>query len=74
MTAPTPAENNGTPPNVKPLVPKQGGRIATLEAEVAQLHADMGKLKRVVAEMMMSNPQVQQRIQDLLIAQIEQRP
>jgi hypothetical protein len=58
---------------VKKLVPKEGGRIATIENDVAKLRSDHEKLKRVVAQLMMSNPEVQARLQKMLIDQIDQQ-
>jgi hypothetical protein len=58
---------------IKPLVPKQGGRIATLETDVAKLRTEVNNLKKVVARLMMSNPDVQAGIQKMLIDQIDQQ-
>ncbi len=77
---PVSAESNGD--TRQRLVPKQG-RIATLEAEVGQLRTDMDEVRWCFAELMFKmklsaaqqlrqNPQVQEKLQQMLVAQIGQ--
>jgi hypothetical protein len=63
------------------LKPKPNGRIATLEAKVAELeskvdtiawlHAElMQKLKMMLAQQLLANPDVQERIKQAIASQL----
>lgn len=69
-------------PAPKAPVPKQGGRIATLEQQVALLRTQMDevrwcqaelmfRLKSAAAKQVLSQPAIQERLQALIMAQMD---
>ena len=55
--------------------PKSGGRIATLETQVAELQAQMGRTQQLVAEMLsqkiLGAPELHQKLTTDLVAKMQ---